>query len=493
MNNAGWIMRDRTWSLTAGNTVLTAQSGVAEDFKSDCKGRIVQRRTKSWGSPLNVDKNGQGLIYFYNYPDQCGTFDTSEDQIVCTEALGCLISTEPPKDCIAEGTMEGRNGTPMYIRSVERGIADRPELITKEIRFRNPSVSSTISNDDDTNAEVTVYEYGFNNALEDKPIVYKQTKHPKAPRAIGEAEYYLVERTTFNANGNRQWYGVGTLFDPSGGVSGTDEFIAGLSNPGWGGLPMEVIADCDYTNTTTFVDDGCAHPNFPLPTSQDPRFMRHAPGEALNYRTHYYHGGQSIPTHVLLPNKRQTWRYNVDAPSEGGGINSYNEWYYSDLVVDNPVDPNIIPCIGWGNLGDIRQGDFRVLAPAKVTHYENGKVMWIKMVRKDRINSLPFYGDNAINAGELISTSVAGYDDQGRFVGMVMEGETDGASMAAQISFDGFGQVGRQQDVDGTITRKTYDEKGRLENTYRGTDDYHSNWGAGDCPPENPIIATPTT
>ncbi len=496
MNAAGFIMRDRTWSCEGSGCSLTSQAGVGEEIISDCKGRVLERRTKSWGSPKNGNKSSDGLIYFYEYENDCPPI-TSGQPVNCDSCSDPLDANQQsrPGEIIAEGIKRGSNGAKIYTRKYDRDPI-RADLAKQEIRFRNPTSSLQPTAAD----EVIETYYEFDQSKDGKPMTYKQIKRPPAPRTAeaGSPTFYAVERFAYDTYGHQLWYGVGTLADPGGevgnpygSVQADDEFYPTLTKHAYWGLLVYSIVDFER-NTAHPCNPNLPGYDYALPPNDDQRFARRpvatVDSPALNLETQLYWKNVDFPDQILFPNGRQQRRYRTWWPDlDPGCTNCYQEWSIEDSTI---IDPNpLIPCLAWAcaacqDTWPAVQGHIRFLTPIKVSHFKDGQLKWVKSIRKEPVH----YNDRYMSTfqeSEVISTSTAKYDANGRFVGMVTEGQGDNSSIAAGIFYDGFGQVARQQDPDGTVTRNEYDEMGRLEKIYKGTNDTNDYWQTGvPCDPQ---------
>lgn len=504
MNPAGFILRDRKWTCNDGTCTLSEQDGAEETFVHDCKGRVVERRTKGWNSPLNTQPADDGLIYVYKYEDNCPVLTETNTNCGCTFDYQIVNPdlTPRPAELMAEGFKKGTNGQVKYLRSFAREKPWRYDLVTKETRYRNPdgNLNPGIESPDH---EIIQYDYDIDNGREGRPVTYKQVLRSGVPNRSGGAPMYLVERTKYNLQGNPTWLSIGSIAEPTTTqpVAGDELFVtANLFDPV--GHLLESVSDF-FPGTATQppgggFHTGCyAHQNYRLPTEfGDSRFIRNSTAPQLNQHTlNFWHWGDSYPWHVLLPNKKQIWRIKTLPPDSPYGTEE--QWDFSDFVLNSYNEGNT-PCVAWPTWegGGSQSGTGRNFGPIKISRSRDGKLESVKTIATDLplgipqdVEALRGLMENPPTSGPTVvtlSVSYPKYDAQGRMVGMeTAEDEQSLPALTSYIAYDGWGNIDRQQDPDGTITRKTYDEKGRLEKVYKGTNDYHSNWGAGDCPQPN--------
>lgn len=191
MNPAGFVIAEEEWSFEADpNGVLVASSGFREKRFYDELGRVTAIGSQGWGSAENQmsgDPNEQGLVKFFEYADT----DPNDPNT--------------PGELIASGIRSGLMGTKYYTHRVERH-PDRPDLITKEIRFNEPVEDPNAPGAD---ASVTEYVYQLG---ENEQILQKVVRHPPSTRQTeaGPLLLHPVEKSSFNDKGHEEWSGFGS-------------------------------------------------------------------------------------------------------------------------------------------------------------------------------------------------------------------------------------------------------------------------------------------
>ncbi|MCG3131835.1 MAG: hypothetical protein FLDDKLPJ_02645 [Phycisphaerae bacterium] len=428
-NRAGFPLFEQAWEFTEEGQQTVAYSGYREtrwyDFNEDPEGDnfgyLLEIRSTGWNSEANqqgqeTDPADEGLIRVFAYEDSEGT---RED--------GRLTEVE------AVGVKRGTDGDPLWLSRIDRENEDQPDLVTSEVSFPEPVVGDYSTADGD----VTEYVYEFydleNRADHEQPVKSRGVVGPAARLSASDpTPYHAVERAFYNEDGNLLWQGMGSLEDPQSPGSGDwDEFYLVHNEVDDNGLVI-----CQTTD----------HSGQDAPSG----WTRISPIglPALAYTTEYTYDEWFRPLTVLFPNGRQ--RHHFYGYDEDG--NTVRRVYH-DLKEDG--------------------GNWEALSPAEISTYDGGRLIKTEKVKLPSLESPPD-GTETYSQTNVLATLTPEYDNQGRLVGM--EGESEGESIEAAISYDGFGAVVRQQDPAGTLTRHTYDSRGRLERTFRGTRDLHWFW-----------------
>lgn len=82
---------------------------------------------------------------------------------------------------------------------------------------------------------------------------------------------------------------------------------------------------------------------------------------------------------------------------------------------------------------------------------------------------------------QVIADVTPNYDSSGRLSSMaVSDPESDAQPIEQSVAYDGWGNIVRKQDADGTIERVTYDKFGRMHKSFKGSKDRHEIWGTAD-------------
>jgi len=437
MNPAGFVLRDRTWSFeTDGGGQVVSQEGLSETYKRDCMGRLIQKRSLGWGAAeLASQAETEGLIEVFQYEDDYCSWDDEDDGCDCA-GYANVLSSDPataglfnarPGELIATGVKKGTTGDFMYLSRFERNAVGHPELITKQVTF--PVITT---NPEDASGAVTTTAYVLVQDPNDEHLTRVQEKTiigPPAPQTLGGDPAYPVERFHYDASGNMDWHGSGLL---AGNTPSATPLL----------FTMEFTERNDLGQTTRAIIDFDGSGATP-PTG----WARTGYGTALNLTTNFEYEVPHGLKRIQYPNLRETRVANLPYPDGSKQIT------FTDLIPDDDT--------------------FKALSPAKI-RIMRGKTLVSEETARVIAFDDAFEGDE--EAFQSISITTPAYDEHGRIVGMNASG-ADQASVTAGISYDGFGNIGRQQDPDGTITRNVYDERGRLARVYRGTNDQHEYWG----------------
>ncbi|MCC6678160.1 MAG: hypothetical protein IT436_13545 [Phycisphaerales bacterium] len=266
MNAAGQILKDKTWTYSKdGSGTVTSDQGIAEERVYDSEGRLIERRTKGWGSFENVDRETNGLIYVFGYGGS---------------------SKEPSQVAIKQGT----EGGDVTLRTFTRD-SDRPELVTQEV-----------TNTGGTATEEVTYSYTFvtptGEQADRKRIESKSTIRSAAAKEPAGSTYYAVTKEWFNDSGQLVWKGYGTLASPSTPGSAGDEFY--LDYTGYddqGRVTVEVI-DANPASPPSQVG------TWSLPVPSGWGRLQPAGLPALSYVTTYEYTSRGL-AEVTYPNGRK--------------------------------------------------------------------------------------------------------------------------------------------------------------------------------------------
>ncbi len=420
MTAAGIVVRDRTWK----GDELQSQAGFAETRKYDDKGRLLERRTTGWD--VANDQTTEGLIYEFEYGED------SEDEDG-QEVLGELESV---------GIKQGEQGDLHYIEAYERGVAGRPELLTKQVRFRQPVTSLTQYPSGAAEETITAYTfYPKENPIlvddSEKAIKTKRVWQLGGPLTQGEPSAYSVATVQYDEKGNEEWVGNGTLEDPEDVAAGPYFSVTHTITNEMGQV-TKIVEDYDGQDA-----------QYPFPEG----VARVSASEALNRTTEFFYDDMFGLVKTIFPNGREKRvAYGYDPTGT-----QFLQWTFNDLIEDS--------------------GIWKALSPGQIVAFEGSTLVSSKQVQFTSINGDPDGDpdDTYIVISEIKPT----YDEYGRPTGITQATADGSASVSAGISYDATGQIGRQQQPDGTITRNVFDDFGRLERTYQGTNDIHEAWGTG--------------
>ncbi len=472
MNIYGIVVWDETWSIDDPNNIILS-SGFRESFEYDQFGRIVEKRTPGWS--VASDPNSEGLVYQYVY--------TGDPNDGTTELAGV-------------GVKWGLGGTPYWLQSYERD-ANHPEFVTAQYQYHTPS--STLHSTAAADVTRTYYEFDPNDAVTGMTIV-----RPRVERYVpgqGWLWLYPTEKTAYDERGNETFKGAGSLQDWANPSTGAGEFF------------ITSRTYDDYGNLTQMVVDSSAgEPN------EFPRRTLESIGAALNLTSTFEYDPIFGLKKAVYPDGRTTY---VVVKHDQNDWEVLHQWIYKD------VDPNFVPH-----------------SPVEINRIESGRVVNKKKVALESIADPPD-GAEPFAPEAIVEEWVAIYDDSGAFRGLQKiaknfsgdiddNGDVDQAdqgillaawgtssgnpgfvpaadldgdgtigqgdlaillsnygqtveTLSAAMEYGGGGLLARLQDADSTITRYVYDNFGRLERTFRGTNDDHVFWGTViNSDPNNP-------
>lgn len=479
MNGAGFVLRDRTWLIDEDfNYALIDQSGIGESARFDCRGRVIERRTKSWDVAFhNGDPDFEGLIEVYKYQDDACPVGTGDE---CDCAQFHQGSVGEAGELIAIGRKKGRLGTPIFSEYFERGEPSRPELVTRSIRFPMGASESQLPTgpadpvQSGWEYEETTFEFGVSEeGLEsDRPIVSKTMTSAPTLSSEGGTQENAISRDYYDSNGVISWRMYGSVADPQNLTTATELYWDYTGTDDLGRPTFEVV-DGDPSAPNAHTDFAGVTP----PVG----FVRVSATDPLNLTTKHEYEPMFGRTRTIFPSGREMRKVHINDADGSLHVLTFN-----DLVPAEGPDGETI---------------YKSLTPPERIRISGNRLL---STAKLRVVSSLIHVDNLYSFQEgtdyeIISDTVPQYDSQGRVTGMRRRSGSadadDSEMIELGISYDGFGNINRQRSPDGTLTRHVYDEKGRRVATYRGLNDDHEYWGRGIAciPGENPTPENPCT
>lgn len=433
MNAAGFVLSDEQYRFERdpSHPLLISRTGYREKRIYDEWMRLSKICSTGWSAADPQDQDEQGLVKVFKYAENTG--DCEADWPL---PASCKLG-----DLQAVGVQQGTAGPVYYLEYYERD-PDRPDLLTAEVRFPEPMSEANLTAAAATAATRRETRYVFG---EDEQILKKEIVDAPAPTSDGGVPRYRVQREQYSVQGQLEWQGAGSLASTSSFTAG-DEFIVTHASydPNTGELLSEVV-DVD-TNQVS-------HPA---------EFERQHPLSPLALTTTYDYDDQfgGLLKTVTRPDGSQTWiLYKVD-----GDV--IEQRVYENVIQPYPPD-----------------GTYRLKTPAKLNRFRGGSLDAAIEIEVTP-GSYPPDGNEAYV--ELVATEPK-YDANGHVLRVERTDQSGETVVSATLSYDGSGNVAREQAPDGTITRRTYDERGRLVKTYKGTADVDGFWTGGGTNAPDPF------
>ncbi|MBN1490969.1 MAG: thrombospondin type 3 repeat-containing protein, partial [Phycisphaerae bacterium] len=454
MNAAGLILRDRTWSYEEDDTgALVAAVGYQAEHEYDCYGRIMQKKTT--GATASADPDNEGLIYTFAYFED----GTQEDPCTC-DPLRCSLIGE----LAAVRIQKGANGTPYNVECYTRH-PDRPELITEVKRYPTPWTGEGAEPD----AEVvqTIYAFESSPPGPDDLIIGKAVVREHSVDGAPTVTYD-VQKEYYDDHGSVKFTAAGVFTAAQGAFDGT-----------WNSLNTALTAQLCFVNWTKYDYDfrdplGPDYPDLGRPMVQvvdaDTATLEETPptgferaasagNDALALTTSYMYDPIYGLTGTIFPDGRQLRIAYVKRSTT-----ILDQWIFNDLVEVS--------------------GTWVAKSPGKINSFDQGVLTSSLEVQYDTIVDEP---DGFSDTYTVLADLTPEYDVWGRVISVTRSHDADGdgeadQSLQSRISYDGFGNIARQEAPDGTVTRHVYDFRGRLWKTYQGTSDVHEVWGTSGGP-----------
>lgn len=449
MNAQGFILRDRTFEFNTNGTTTVQQQGYAEERKYNTAGRITEIRTEGWSSEENENyRDIEGLIYFFEYG---------------SNGVGELS---------AEGVMVGTAGTKYYTATYERetnidvsslpahmqSLFGRKELLTKVTQYRTPVTSSGLASATDVEVTSISYDFGTTPAT-NPPVLFEEQVTNIGSFTSNGVPIWAIERKKYDDAGNLIWRGIGRFATTNGEPERPTndellEFFVDRSMYNSNGQIVRSVLDIDTTGAPS-----------EFQRKADPLLT------PLELEATYSYDVYGRPLLINKPTGRSdVFIYDIDSATTSGILET---WKYEDVL------------LGSGG------GNFAVTKPVTIIQTTpQGRLHATITANLLSVDSTPD-GDESY---DVITVARMQYDEFGRPVGVKAPSDPDTPddALESKITYDAFGQVGRSQGPDGTVTRTTRGTRGRVQKIYRGTDDIHPYWRtAVYCDPVDPECEYP--
>ncbi|MCO6438436.1 MAG: hypothetical protein J5J06_15205, partial [Phycisphaerae bacterium] len=437
VNPAGFLVKQRRyeWPDDVNDPVVDRVYGSGEENEYDDKGRLVETRSAGWSAPSNPDPASEGAIVTYKYYPDSGD-EPGELQAVC----------------IKEGTSGAEFLRDYYVRN-----AGRPDLIKAEYRYAANTVAWSGAFDAAW-SEWTKYLYQLDGTGEDAPIIERTVVQAPTDAAPG-LDYCGVQVSIMDDKGNETWYGVGSI--PEGDAEAAPVNTANAFEFFWNSTTYDAQGKGLRMSQTI---DSATLPGSYQRISRDP-----ATATALDLTTEFEYGTWDLLEVVHYPDGTRKIikdRMLANDPISGESVDSFETRY---LWIYNGVSADGQTCT----------------LPIELNRLDGGRLKYRATIDPAAFDgNADGYEPNIIPPGSpnthVIKQEIAKLDAMGRVIGMETVGAEDLPPLEAQIDYNGFGNIGRSRDVDGTILRNVHDQYGRLWKVYRGSSDFHVYWGA-DC------------
>ena len=470
MNAAGYILNEDVWEFSDDGTSF-ARTGAREEFIFDDQGRVIEHRTRAWGTEENVaSRVTDGLINVFEYPPPDAEGNPRYEVV---------------RRGIKFGTGDENNERDVYPIEERTFHATRPELPLTVTYYPVPEVGEP------TESYTTEYDYEFFNDgdqdPEDELIARKTVLGPAMDVGFGssQAAYRPQETHVYStAEGERgrlAWrvYGL----EPVSGNDGdpyTTRFYDYQHYDGKGRLIRGIVD---------------AEADAPLGNLVDMYLGTDSNGNPLKREQNL--GDLTVPAYPDLGAKVGSGR---KGPGEHGlhAITKYLHNRHGVAVKETPYGPQLrtedieADSIGrqertYRKREEHETGILEVFRTLTFTEYEtpekqgqvtaksrDGRVDWTASVTwawpPPQNGHLP----------QLEYTKVVDVDLEFDAAGRPTEVEAkgwDGKEIAVKGRTDQYGGFVREIAVDGTITRTYRDPQGRPERVFVGSQDKDLFWG----------------
>ncbi|MCC7390710.1 MAG: hypothetical protein IT431_18335 [Phycisphaerales bacterium] len=537
LNPAGYLLRERSWEFHADGTVATGR-GLGEHFiyasaesyfesvgnpfpaptdtnddglvngKDEDPWRLVrgetllvQHRSVGWSAGWmgndpddEIDEAKEGLVRFYEYEYN----DTENFSFLDWPASARMYLVA---EGIQKGSGEGGQSVEKYYTRQVARDPDRPMDVVAEIEFTKGESCSTLLQapwpqplGEPLSEGVVIrqhraglYPMGEDETEDERKVNWRSVIGAPRQTRPGGPWYYPLEIEFYDTDGNSEWAASGLVqnpLDPWDAALEEDTLIFTYYQRE-GGLTRFTVVDAGAGGVATSSSgEQITLPDPPLVGEEE--WTRIGEGVAKNAVTEFvYHDDYGL-VDIFMPNDRR-WSKRVVVKSiqnsSGDTIEFAREYIFNDLYRTS------------GNLAG--ETDFYTGSPGEINDYPGEEAYGDPRLRRRVMFlagesgglSLPEHGPQpggGLAAIDYWQVQMA-LDANGRpQEATLLEPDINGALIAVGSKmYNDLGELTREQEIDGTITRVTKNALGFALRTYVGTRD--SAWvdvepGGGGAP-----------
>lgn len=466
LNAMGYVVWSRTFEVSADGLRLDGAIGHRQEHVYDDKGRVLMVKSYGWSAAERVSEqlgdktfgNENGLVTVYDY-----NYDIASLQD-CAEPRRIGVQWGDRGDAVVSAETRW---LVEYSRDEER-----PDVVLAEIRFESPPLGQAYfldpaggtlkagspSNPRNLTQHVTTFYDSLHAAgagvripwaaTVDKSVRTKLSIQSKEQAEPGGPELAAVTGEAFDPSGNLVFAVHGLAQNPSSLGSGSSDVLhvdwSVYDDEGRVQLSIQDIAPNDgaiYTNELTDEDFTVDFTTFgwvpKMPSGVAP----------LGYKTSYKYGQHGLIATQYPNGKTKEIKYkpryeSLERVTFFGIRDATGAYHPSFTEFTRSVEHGFAV------------GRLEVLVTPDGT--------WVRPE------------DAHLMDAEVVVDPE--YDPSGR--PSAINVEADGETLTVETAFNQFGTIDRARTVNGTITRKVYDELGRLIRTYRGSNDWTVHFGA---------------
>jgi YD repeat-containing protein len=500
MNAAGYVLKDRTWRFREGPNGLEVEiegGGLGEHYVyktvEELFGQVaapsttppdtveigdadleipayddqyrellrelllVQHCSVGW-SAAGGSQATQGLVRFNEY----AWFDEAQEDVPLRERV----------QLVAQGVQRGSGTTnpKLYTRQLMRRD-DVPTDVLAEINFFSPPTTllttvPPLVELDPVNPYPYTYAFTRFDVAREEPV--GETKPESewrvtsrtvtaTPRQVypGSKWYYPVEHEIYDEAGNSLWAAQANVIDPTDpSADATDPWQSvtlTYYHRDDQGRPQYTVMDASAGTHTTPGGGSVVVPAPPGPWGRVPATT------GLNYITEFLYDEFGL-SDTLFPNGRRWARRYVQIDQPGGKY-FMREFVFNDLVAG------------------AQAGEFAAESPGEVKDYGR------QVTGAPRVTRKVEFTDPVIAIDSITQLTQPNYEEywviqvapdaNGRIArAELLEPDSTGALLpVGSKEVNDLGEMYRQRDIDGTITRQTKNALGHVLRTYVGTED----------------------
>lgn len=469
LNAMGYVVWEETYEVTPTGLQLAGGEGHREVYIYDDFGRVEMIKSYGWHAAkrAGVPEASNGLVTVYDY-DYDGTSGFEE----CPHPRRIGVQWGDNGDTINTGHVQ-------WLVEYARD-ADRPEIVLTEVWFDTAFTGNTIlpitgvtasqvsSQQSQRNIVFHAIDFDTPSGGAGEPAFTKAITQKASAQAWDEFDASAVKKLAivtqgFDGEGNLVAVGRGLVSDITnlGGSTGDIFYVDWMHYDDEGRVLIEVqdaqdgasyssVYDASVSTTATINTTFGWTPSLPVGVAHAGYVTSNRYGEFGLEDTTFPNGEvRQIEYKRVFEDLEVATFIGVTAPH------------------GDPTDPT----------DDVFMPPHSTLAK----HVEHGieVVRVAALVTPDGVIVHP----SMAGAMEPVITMEAEYDPSGRPSSQKFSNR-DGESFEFKSTFNQYGTVDRVETALGTITRRVYDEIGRLRRVYRGTDDWIVHFGA---PPSAPV------
>ncbi|XVJ59531.1 MAG: hypothetical protein HEQ23_09035 [Tepidisphaera sp.] len=426
VNAAGHMLREKEWTFDdAGRIQPGEENGIGGSLGYDDDRRVIWRQAPS--ALTESERDTASLVEMFEYgPDD--------------------VNGKPSQQVVRTSIKWGKTGTPYAVKSFEHH-GSRPELVIAEIQHGDGTTE--IRTD-------TYYEFDTEGwPTVDSKIRRTTVARPAVFRDSSGTQYRPVVREEFDDSGRVVWRGQGLMK------------VTGPTDEHW----KEPADADDFFTVDHFqydVQGRILVHVFDVNTASPASALIQGSGPAATVGT--------VPAAFVRQDADNPTAAHECVKYEYGNLGLERTHYpngKSTVVTYAQQDGDLIestyPNVNVSGTGDLYAG--ATAGSARV--YRNSRIVQEdRLVWQPNASSSDLANLTSINMARFTPT----YDAAGRLATLDLADQKSGEQIRKRQRVDQFGELTREESVEGLVTRTERDYRGRVWRVFRGTEDGDKYW-----------------